>query len=285
MTSAAQITDSCTYHGEGPVWDPRRGRLLFVDMLAGDVLALDPAGGVARHPVGSVAAVVRSREQGGFVVAVERGFVFADEDFAVLTPVAEAFDDPALRLNEGGCDPQGRFYCGSMAYDMAKGAGSLYRLDPDRTVRPVLTGVTISNGLQWSSDGGTAFYNDTETGRVDALDFDSGSGTFSNRRPFAGINADKGAPDGMAIDAEDGIWVALYGGAAVHRYDAAGKLTEVVTVPPTNVTACAFGGPDGRTLYITTSREGLAPDEQPAAGAVFAADVGISGAPLHRFAG
>jgi len=128
------------------------------------------------------------------------------------------------------------------------------------------------------------FYADTPTGRLDCFDFDPRSGAFSNRRTFTEI-AGGGYPDGLAIDEEDGIWVALWGGSAVHRYDRAGRLDVVVELPVSNVTACAFGGPELSTLFITTSRQRLDPTEQPEAGAVFRYDAGIRGAPLHAFAG
>lgn len=282
---AIQVTDSCTYHGEGPFWDSRAARLLFVDMLAGDVMEWDTVGPVRRHPVGTVAAVVRARSRGGYVVAVERGFAFASDDLGVVELLPEVFADESIRMNEGGCDPQGRFYCGSMAYAETPYAGTLYRLNKDRSVEQVLAGVSISNGLQWSADGSTVFYSDTGTGRIDAFDFDADTGAFSGRRPFVEIDGEKGAPDGVAIDVEDGLWVALWGGGAVHRYDARGRLSEVVELPVPKVTACAFGGRDGRTLYITTSRKDLPSGEQPQAGAVFCVDTGVSGAAQHAFGG
>jgi sugar lactone lactonase YvrE len=194
------------------------------------------------------------------------------------------FVDPLIRMNDGACDPQGRFYCGTMAYAETPGAGSLYRLDPDGSVQVTLRHVTISNGLQWNQVGDTVFYADTPTGRVDSFDFEPASGAFTNRRTFAEISGG-GYPDGMAIDEEDGIWVALWGGSAVHRYDKAGRLDLVVDLPVSNVTACAFGGPDLRTLFITTSRQGLDPADQPDAGAVFRYEAGVRGAQQHAFAG
>jgi len=285
MVSVDQLTEPCTFHGEGPYWDHRGGRLLFVDMLAGSVVALSPSGDLTRSTAGSVAAVVRARRDGGFVVGVERGFVLTDESLAVIETLPPVFDDPAVRMNEGGCDPQGRFYCGSMAYEGTPGAGTLFRLDADRSVRTVLSGVTVSNGIQWSADGGTVYYNDTETGRVDAFDFDGDTGQFSSRRPFAVIDPEDGAPDGMTIDAEGGVWVALFGGSAVRRYDADGVLSEELRLPASNVTACAFGGQAGSTLFVTTSQQGVDTSEEPTAGAVFHAEVGVAGGRVHDFAG
>lgn len=285
MTAATQVTPSCTHHGEGPFWDSRVGKLLFVDMLAGVVAEWDTSGPVERHVVGDVAAVIRARARGGYVLGVERGFALADDDLAVVETLPQVFPDATIRMNEGGCDPQGRFYCGSMAYAMTPHAGTLFRLDHDLGVERVLAGVTISNGLQWSRDGSTVYYSDTATGRVDAFAFDGDTGAFSDRRPFVELDGSRGAPDGLAIDEEDGLWVALWGGGAVHRYDARGSLSEVVELPVPKVTACTFGGADLRTLYITTSRDGLSPGELPQAGAIFGVAVGVRGAAPHAFGG
>ncbi|MGN6403112.1 SMP-30/gluconolactonase/LRE family protein [Sinomonas sp.] len=285
---AEQITAPITWHGEGPCWDPAGQRMLIVDMLAGAVVDLSSLESPRRYEVGSpVAAVVRPRVGGGFAVATEHGFALFDENFALERSLPEVVDDGGVRLNEGGCDSRGRFYCGSMAYDETPGAGTLYRLEPDGTVSTALEGVTISNGLQWSHDGTLAYYIDTPTKRVDVFDFDASDGSFHNRRPRVELGGDvAGVPDGMAIDDDGGLWVALWGGGAVRRYDADGRLTEVVEVPGvTHTSAAAFGGPDLDTLYITSSRQHLPEDAEPEAGAVFAVKHGIRGAALHPYAG
>jgi sugar lactone lactonase YvrE len=186
-------------------------------------------------------------------------------------------------MNEGGCDPDGRFWCGSMAYDRRPGGAAVYRLDPDRSVRRVLDGVTISNGLEWSPDGSRAYYDDTATHRVDVFDYDRDDG-LTARRPFV-VLTDAERPDGLTVDAEGGVWVALNGSGVVHRYTPAGVLDEVVHLPTPKVTACTFGGPGLDQLFITTSREGMAPDDDPVAGSLFRADVGVSGLPVREFAG
>jgi len=281
---AERFTAPCTSHGEGPFWDAVENRLLLVDMLAGAVVEVDAAGGTRRHEVAGVAAALRARRSGGYVLATEDRFVLLRPDLTSDTVLPPVFSDPLLRMNDGGCDPQGRFYCGTMAYAETPGAGTLYRLDPTGDVSVVLRDVTISNGLQWDAAGGTAFYADTPTDRVDRFRFDPDSGAFTERSPFVQIT-NGGHPDGMAIDEEDGLWVALWGGGAVHRYDAAGRLDLVLDLPVTNVTACAFGGPDRRTLFISTSRQGVDPAAEPYAGAVFRFEAGVRGAPQHAFAG
>ena len=281
---AEQFTIPCTFHGEGPFWDASKDRLLLVDMLAGTVVEVDASGDTRRHKLGTVAAVIRARRGGGYVLATENRFALLGPDLTERTTLPPVFTDPRIRMNDGGCDPQGRFYCGTMAYDETPGAGTLYRLDSDGSVHVTLREVTISNGLQWNRVGDTVFYADTPIGRVDSFSFDPASAAFTDRRTFTEISG-SGQPDGMAIDEEDGIWVALWGGSAVHRYDLTGRLDLVVDLPVSNVTACAFGGPELKTLFITTSRSGLDSGDQPEAGAVFRYEAGVRGAPQHAFAG
>jgi sugar lactone lactonase YvrE len=277
---AEPFTDPVAYHAEGPVWSPSWGGLRWVDMLAGDVLTLGADGAIDRRHVGTVAAAVRPRSGGGAVIGVERGFALEDAD-GTLTRLPPLWSDEGVRMNEGGCDPDGRFYCGSMAYDHTTGAGTVYRLDPDRSVQVVIEDVTISNGLEWTPDGSRAYYVDTPTGRIDVFDYDRDRG-LTGRRPFVDTG---GSPDGLTVDAGGGVWAAIYDGGAVHHYGRDGALEEVVEVGARQVTACTFGGADLDELFITTSRERLEPGEDPLAGAVFRAAVGVRGRPVREFAG
>jgi sugar lactone lactonase YvrE len=274
---ADSLTDAVAEHGEGPVWHPSFGGIRWVDMLAGDILELSGST-VGRTHVGTVAAAFRPRAGGGLVVAEERGFVLLGPDLRVERRLGDLWSDPGIRMNEGGCLPDGAFLCGTMAYDERPGAGTVYRLAPDLTVQTVLTGVTISNGLAPTVDGTGLYYVDTPTGRVDL--FDLVGGLPVHRRPAVAVTG--GHPDGLTVDAEGGIWVALWGGAAVHRYTPAGELDRIVRLPVSQVTACTFGGPDLDTLYITTSAQGV---DEPQAGALFAVDPGVRGLPVAEFAG
>src|SRR3712207_4746198 len=246
-------------------------------MLAGDVLSLAANGTIDRRHVGNVAAALRPRRQGGAVIGVERGFALEDAD-GTITHLGELWPDDDVRMNEGGCDPDGRFYCGSMAYDKRPGAGTLYRLDPDGAVSVVLPSCSISNGLDWSPDGSLAYYDDTPTYRIAVFDYSREAG-LTGRRTFVQL-AEGERPDGLTVDSEGAVWVALFGGGVVRRYTSDGRLDGEVRVPARQVTACAFGGPDLDRLFITTSRENLAPDDDPLAGALFAADVGVRGQPV-----
>ncbi|POH61679.1 gluconolactonase [Cryobacterium zongtaii] len=280
---AEQLTDPITFHGEGPVFAQSWGGLRLVDLFAGDVLSLAADGTVTRRHVDSIAAALRPRVGGGAVIALERGFALEDAD-GTLTRLPEVWADASVRMNDGGAAPDGSLYCGSMAYDQRTGAGSLYRLAPDGSVELALAGVTISNGLAWSPDGSLAYYNDTPTGRIGVFDWTPETG-LTGLRTFADIPSADGYPDGLTVDSEGGVWVALYAGGAVRRYSPEGTLDEVIEVAAQRVTACTFGGDDLRRLYITTSREGLAPEEDPLAGSVFTVTPGVAGLAESPFAG
>lgn len=289
---AEAVAKPHAYHGEGGVWSNDWGSghaaLRYVDMLAGDVLELLDDGDVRRFHVGDVAAVLRPRVGGGAVIATERAFALTRHaDFSDLTRTPEVWGadhTPRTRFNEGACGPDGAFYAGTMAYDQSKGAATMFRLLPSHAVETVFDDVTISNGLAWSPDGTRAYYNDTPTGMIQVFDFDLDDG-LTNRRSFVRIEDGAGHPDGLTVDAEGGVWTALFGGSAAHRYDTEGKLSEVVEVGPSQVTSVAFGGVNLDQLYLTTSREGLDDDGEPEAGALFVCTPGVLGLPVLPFAG
>jgi sugar lactone lactonase YvrE len=287
ILTARPVTAGVAEHGEGPVWHPSFAGVRWVDMLAGDILELVAPDTVTRTHVGAVAAAFRPRRNGGVVLADQRGFVLLDDRLAVERRLPALWDDPGIRMNEGGADPAGNFWCGSMAYDQTPGAAAVYRLGADLTATKVIGDVTVSNGFGFSPDGTRAYYIDTPTRRVDV--FDHADGTLTNRRTAFPIADGPGSPDGLTVDAEGCVWVALYGGAAVHRYTPDGELLAVVPLPVEKVTACTFGGPDLDRLYITTSRENLDAGgiaARPLAGALFAVDVaGVRGLPVLEFAG
>lgn len=277
---AERLTDAVAHHAEGPCWWPGWGGLRWVDMLAGDVLALDAAGTITRTRVGDVAAMLRPRTIGGAVVAVERGLALADEDWRV-DPLRPMWSTDTVRMNEGGVAPDGSLYVGSMAYDQAKGAARLYRVGEHLGVTTELDSVTISNGIDWSPDGSLAYYDDTATGRITVFDWTPAQGLTSGRT-FADVD---GNPDGLTVDAEGGVWTALFGGSRVERRSPDGTLDAVVEVGARQVTACTFGGEGLDELYITTSREGLTADEDPAAGSLFLVRPGVRGKAVTPFAG
>ena len=274
-------------HGEGPTWDGRYSRLMWVDQFAGLVHVGSAEDGQAvelerTYDVGApVGAVVPLLEPGlGWMIASGDGFAHLGED-GVVTAVASPLEGEThrLRMNDGTCDPEGRFWAGSMAWDQTPGAGALYRLDLDGSSTTVLKKVTISNGMAWSGEGGLAYYIDTPTQKVDVLAVAPDGALLARRTAFE-IDMETGAPDGMTIDDEGCLWVALWGGSAVHRYSPEGQLLAVVEVDAPQVTSCAFGGPDRDVLFITTSQEGYGPAESAAhalAGRVFRVKVDVTG--------
>ncbi|ORA68899.1 gluconolaconase [Mycolicibacterium elephantis] len=287
VSSAEPLTAQVTYHGEGPFWDPISGRLHCLNVLAGEVITMDPSGAVSRLKVPSrVASVIRRRATGGFVIATEHGLIGANNDLSEFEPIVTLIDNPTIRTNDGGCDPLGGFIIGTMAYDERRHGGAVYRISHDHRVTEVLSSVSISNGVQWSPSGREVFYIDTPTRRVDVFDVDPETGMWSGRRTHIRTDCMPGYPDGMAIDEDGGLWIAMWGGGVVSHYDATGDLVETVEVPGVSqVSSCTFGGDRFDLLFITTSRQGLADDEEPLAGAVFVVDTESQGLQMSAFAG
>ncbi len=283
MRSVEQITDVVTEHGEGPVWALEWGGLRFVDMLSGGVLTLRADGTVDRIDVGPVAAMVRPRTAGGYVVATETGLGLAEDVDGVPTDHVRLTRADGERMNEGAVAPDGSLYVGSSSWDVTPGAASLYRVHPDRRTERVLDGVTISNGLGFSPDATLAYYVDSGAGRMDLFDVDGGA--LLNRRPFVTFSREEGDLDGLAVDTEGTIWVAVYGGGHVRRYSPDGELLEVVELSVPHVTACTLGGPGLTDLLVTTSRGGLGADAPRGAGAVYRVPVDVPGLPVQPFGG
>jgi sugar lactone lactonase YvrE len=287
--AADVLVDAAATLGEGPVWDPDGATVLWVDILGRRVLstALDGGTDVICETPSDVGAVAR-REAGGLILVLVDGFWALGSGARSPTPFARHVSRPGVRFNDAKVDPAGRLVAGTMAYTEEPGSGELVRLEIDATITPLIPKVTISNGLGWSPDGRTMYYVDTATQRVDAFDYASGRGEISRRRPFVTLPRGEGAPDGLAVDAEGAIWVALWGGGRVHRYLPDGRLAAVVTVPATNSTSCAFVGPDLDRLVITSARTGLPDDRlaaEPHAGALFIASPDVPGLAVPAFGG
>jgi len=266
--------------GEGPCWDPADGALYWTDIPAHRVHRLAADGTHTSWDAGQPVGAIVLRAGGGLVLAAKDGFWTLDPATGELALLAHAEPDvPENRMNDGACDRAGRFFAGTMAEDESPGAGTLYRLGTDHEVAPVLGGVSISNGIGWSLDESRMYYVDSPTLGIDVFDYDAGSGTIGNRRVFAAVGG--GAiPDGLAVDADGCVWVALWGGAAVARYGPDGRPRQTLEIPAGNVTCCAFGGPDLGTLYITT-----AAGPGRCAGALFACRPGAAGLPANPFRG
>lgn len=269
---AELVVDAGADLGEGPVWHD--GHVYWIDIMGERVHRYDPASGQDEScAVGQPVGALVPRASGGFVLAVRDGFAVLPSFGAepeLLVPVEREVVEN--RMNDGKCDPEGRFWASTMAFEATEGAGTLYRLDPDLSVEAKRSDLTIGNGLDWTEDGRTMYFIDSMTGGVDAFDFDVQAGEMSNRRRAVEIPSDDGMPDGMTLDADGYLWVALWGGSAVRRYAPNGDVDTVVQLPVAQVTACTFGGADLDELYITTAAQGLSDTDaaaQPSAGGLF----------------
>ena len=274
--------------GEGPVWDARIERLAWVDIGEARLYLTARDGDTRTIQLPAAIGSFAPRASGGWVAALADGFWAVAEDGSVERIADVQSDRPDLRFNDGKCDPQGRFWAGTMAHDHRADAGALYRLDPDLSVHRMIDAISISNGLDWSLDGRTMYYVDTPTHRVDRLDFDPADGSISGRRPFVAVDPADGNPDGLTVDVEGGVWLALWDGWVVRRYLPDGSLDREIRLPVSEVTCPAFGGPDLDELYITSAWEELSEAQhaaEPLAGGLFRVRPGIRGRLPTLFAG
>jgi sugar lactone lactonase YvrE len=255
-----------------------------VDILAGRIYHWDLSTGSVTHfdvgePVGAVALVAG----GGLVAALHRGFgLITGRD---VKPIGPEIVPEGRRMNDGKCDPLGRFWAGTLADDGRPGGGTLYRLGHDGDVTVVIDRVTISNGIDWSPDGRKMYYADSATHRIDVFDFDPESGNIGGGVPFVSVSP-PGLPDGLTVDADGCVWLAVFGSSEVLRFSPDGRLDRRVRMPVTHPTSVVFGGPDLTTLYVTSSRHRLPSQErtaQPHAGHVFALATGVDGLPARRY--
>jgi sugar lactone lactonase YvrE len=290
MSGLAVVLHAQADIAESPVWYEPIERLLWVDIRRREIHMFDPGAGRDRvMTLGEMVGCVVPRASGGVVAATERGFVGVDLDTGTCDVLAEVEADLANnRMNDGKCDPQGRLWAGTMAKDSTGTAGTLYRLEIDHRVTTTLSGVAVSNGLGWSPDSRSMYFADSPTQRVDVFDFDSGSGRLSGRRPLIQFGPTEGNPDGMAVDVDGNLWVAMWDGWTVRQYTPRGDLIQVVDLPVSKVTSCAFGGPDYGTLYITTASKDLSALElqrEPLAGDLFKLEPGVRGTPPSAYLG
>ncbi len=266
--------------GEGPTWDPAAGRLIWVDILGARIHGYEPATGrrTVQATEQHVGAAKPRAGGAGLVVNLRDGVGLYDADGAFRWLVHEPV--PGRRGNEAMVAPDGALWAGTMRYDAAPGGGTLARVTGDGTQTVVLDDVAISNGTGWSPDGRLMYYADTPTGRIDVFDTD-GTG-LAGRRLFAAVEDTPGTPDGLCVDAEGYVWVALWDGAAVRRYAPDGTLDRTVDVPVRRPTSCAFGGPELTDLYVTSSS---LDDAHPLAGSVLVLPDAGRGLPQPPFAG
>jgi sugar lactone lactonase YvrE len=290
--SVELLFDTRQILGEGPIWDPRTQSLYWVDILdkriycQGDILI----------QLDDLIGCIAPRKDGGLIVAHGGGtdegplnFASLDLDSLKLTQLSSLPDEPPNnRFNDGKCDPRGRFLAGTMPMGEIDPIGSLYSFDGQSTTK-LVANVTISNGLTWSPDYKTFYYIDTPTREVKAFDYDLDTGAIANPRVAVRISETFGWPDGMTSDMQGNLWVAMWGGAQVTKWDPrTGQLLEQIPVPAKNISSCVFGGKDLNELYITSARKGLDEDtlkQYPLTGGLFRLQTRVEGMPTFEFTG
>jgi sugar lactone lactonase YvrE len=274
--------------GEGPCWHAARGTLWWIDITGQRVLESRLDGGKTREwAVGQMVGCVAPERSGGLVAALHDGIYRLDPDMGVTTPFARApgHDPAGFRFNDGKIDPQGRLWAGTLSLTGARGASHLYSVDASGAVTVRREGVSISNGLAWSVDGGTLYYIDSPTRRVQAFRFDGETGALSEEREASRLADDEGWPDGCCLDEEGMLWVGHWGAGRVTRRDPrTGRVLETVRLPVRNVTSCAFAGERLDRLFITTAVDHEDPSPEPEAGRVFCLQPGVAGWPTNAFA-
>ena len=292
MINAEVVHSAAAALGEGCVWSPLEDLLVWVDITGQAVHRFDHASGqpvsVWRYneSVGNAAL----RAGGGLALGLGNTVTLTDRVGAIESVIELPGEPETNRANDGAVDPAGRLFQGTMSNtEPGSPVAALHRVDADGTARRVLSDVMISNGIGWSPDRSTMYYIDTLTFRVNQFDYDPDTGEIEGRRPFVTFDGSSGGPDGMTVDADGCLWVAMFGGFGVQRFSPEGEPLETVVTPGApQTTCCCFGGPDLDTLYITTAAASIAgvdTEGESNSGALFAADVDAVGLPTNLFAG
>lgn len=285
------VPDHTCVLGEGPVWDAENERILWIDIVRGEIHQYKIKQN--QHIIFNVDEMIGSiapREKGGFIAALKTGFAFVDIDKNIIEHIANPEQNSANRFNDGKCDAAGRFWAGTMALNEEESSGNLYVMETDLSVKKKIESVTISNGIAWNADGTVMYYINTPTNYVFAFDYNIEHGNINNQRVVLDLTHENGYADGMTIDEEGMLWIAFYGGWRVARYNSnTGKLLQQIEFPASNVTCCTFGGNDLKDLYVTTASKDLSKEDlqkQPDAGKLFVVkDCGFKGLPAAKFKG
>ncbi|MFW6290370.1 MAG: SMP-30/gluconolactonase/LRE family protein [Mariniphaga sp.] len=285
------VLDTKSALGEGAIWNYKTGELIWVD-IDGQILNIfNPFLNFNKEMLtGQMIGTVVPAESGKLIVALENGFYQLDPETGSKLFIADPEEEkPGNRFNDGKCDPAGRLWAGTMHKEGKPDSGALYRLDPDTVVHKMIDKVSTSNGIAWSLDHRKMYYIDTPTQKVTAWNYDNETGEISNPKTAVEVPREMGYPDGMTIDAEGNLWIALWSGSAVGCWNPeTGELLRTIDVPAKNVTSCAFGDADLATLYITTARQGTSAEELekfPHAGGLFKASPGVKGVEAFFFKG
>lgn len=285
------VLDTQSDLGEGAVWDHQKGELIWVNITKKILNIYNPKLNHNKEMLtGQMIGTVVPAESGKMIVALENGLYQLDPQTGSKIFIADPEENiTGNRFNDGKCDPVGRFWAGTMSMTGEKEAGALYRLDPNGKVTQMISKVTTSNGIVWSQNQNKMYYIDTPTRKVMAWDYEPETGNISNPKPAVEIPDEMGYPDGMTMDAEGHLWIALWNGSAVGCWNPEnGELIRKIDIPAKNVTSCAFGDDDLGTLYITTARTGTNEEELkkfPHAGGLFKTRPGVTGVKTNYFKG
>lgn len=274
-TSWELVLNHTSELGEGPVWDMHGKRILWLDIVNGHIHSYYPE--TSQHTTfstGQMTGTIVLRKSGGLLAAMENGFYEIDENTGEMTFLTDPESQlPGNRFNDGKCDPQGRFWAGTMSIDESIVNGNLYRYDPNGNIQHFEKNIGCSNGLAWSSDHQTMYYIDSPTRQVYAYDYEAVTGNITNKRVAITIPEGSGYPDGMTIDAEGMLWIALWDGWGISRYNPLdGQLLQHFEFPAARITSCTFGGEQLNDLYVTSAYTRIDPEErekQPLAGSLF----------------
>lgn len=277
--------------GEGPVWDETNQKLWWVDILSGNLHCYEPARNKNKlFDVGEQIGAAVLRKEGGLLLALKSGFAFFDEESEKITPLENDFENAEnTRFNDGKCDPAGRFWVGTLDYDLEEGSGNLFCVNSDLKIEKKLDQLTIPNGMAWNSSADTFYFIDTIARELYSFQYQKESGEISNRSVICEFDEELGYPDGMAIDSDDKLWIALYAGRKVIQINPKnGHIEFEIRVPVPKPTSCTFGGDNLKTLFITTCREYMDEsdvEKAPLSGSLFSVDLPFRGRPVDRFNG
>lgn len=287
------VVDSKCIIGEGPVWDSQTGKLYFIDIIGRSFHCWDGKSLSTPAEFDQSVGFAVLREKGGAIVGLQKGFYFTALDGSPARQLCDP--EPSReegRFNDGKVDPAGRVWGGTMPVSLDTGYGeagpdsAVYCLDKNGQIKTMLTGVIQGNGLAWSADAKKFYFIDTQRFCVQEFDYDIEKNELKNGRVCIQVPSEMGIPDGMAADDEGMIWVAMWGGSAVVRYDPrTGEMLQKVELPVLNVTSCCFGGEKLDELYITTANLGTDMEKYPLAGGVFKIRPGVTGQPSYKYKG
>lgn len=282
----------CAVVGESPVWHPQEQALYWVDIQGKQIHRFDPLSSEnTSFELPEIVTCIALRAAGGLVITLRKHFATFDPATRRLERIGEVEPNlPNNRFNDGKCDPQGRFWAGTMdAVDWSAPAGNLFRLDADQSITLRQSNVICSNGTCWSPNGRLMYYTESFRYTIFVYDFDAATGAITNRRPFVTLDENGGGfPDGMAVDADGFVWSNMVGLGQIRRYDPHGKLESLVELPVPRATDCTFGGADLKTLFVTSARETMSPPElaaAPLSGSLFTLDCEVPGLPAASFSG